>query len=258
MVVRQVARAVDDGYANMLVPGLRATEDARRLADEIAFAATRLEVLSSDPPGVYAEARLAGGEEGLWLLFLVALLDADVADARVAWASGELPDFSAVEPGPRSADVRRFDECVVAYRARVAKAGSQIELLSGERSLNPQRRFDRGFERLALPGFGQAPRYELLTTAGRLGLLEAEPWTIAVGDAMDPVTTAAKRIFGIGDRVLLGRRASELAAACAVPAAALDLALFNWARAADRHCAGVDVEPDPDIVGRCLGALAVD
>lgn len=265
MVVRQVARSVDDGYANVLVPGLRSSEDARRLADEIAYGATRLDVLGSDPPGLYAEAMLAGGEEGLWLAFLIALLSpqdgdepfAAVAAARVGWDGGELPALAGVELGPRGADARRLEECVLAYRARVAKAGSQVDLLNGERALTPQRRFDRAFERLALPGFGRAPRFELLITAGRLGLLQVEPWTLALGDPLDPVTTAAKRIFGIGDRVLLGRRVGELAGACEVPVAALDLALFNWARVEDRYAAGVDVEPDVAVHDRCAAALAV-
>ncbi len=257
MVVRQVARSVDDGYANVLVPGLRSSEDALRLAEEIAFGATRLDVLSSDPPGLYGEALVAGGEEGLWLLFLVALLDADVSAARVSWASGELPDFAAVQPGPRSADPRRLEECVLAYRSRVAKAGGQGELLAGERSLTPQRRFDRAFERLALPGFGQAPRYEFLTTAGRLGLVEVEPWALALGEPLDPVVTAAKRVFGIGDRVLLGRRANELAGACGVPVAALDLGLFNWGRVEGRHVGAVAVEPDAGVVEACAAALGL-
>ena len=38
-----------------LVPGLRSSADAERLADELAFAAARLELLAVDPPGLYAE-----------------------------------------------------------------------------------------------------------------------------------------------------------------------------------------------------------
>src|SRR3954465_11097630 len=68
--VRRLARAEDDGYDNGLVPGLRATVEAERLAAELAFATARLEELREDPPGLYAEARAAGGEDGLWLAFL--------------------------------------------------------------------------------------------------------------------------------------------------------------------------------------------
>ena len=55
MRVRRAARPVADGYANGLVPGLHATPDAQRLADEIAFGAGRLAELEADPPGLYAE-----------------------------------------------------------------------------------------------------------------------------------------------------------------------------------------------------------
>ena len=47
--------------------------------------------------------------------------------------------------------------------------------------------------------------------------------------AEDPTTLAAKRVFGIGDPLLLERRAAALADAAAVPVEALDLALANWA-----------------------------
>jgi hypothetical protein len=39
-------------------------------------------------------------------------------------------------------------------------------------------------------------------------------------------------VFGIGDTLLLERRAADLAAAGEVPLAALDLALWNWNRPA--------------------------
>jgi len=265
MTVRQFARAVDDGYANQLVPGLRSSEDARRLAEEMAFAATRLDVLSADPPGLYGEALLVDAEEGLWLAFLIALLSplddgdpfATVEAARVPWAGGELPALDDVELGPRAGDPRKLSDAVLAYRGRAAKAGSQAVLLAGERSLTPQRRFDRALERLSLPGFGRAPRYDFLVTVGRLGLADLEAWTLSVDDAMDPVTTAAKRVFGIGDRVLLSRRANELAGGCEVPVAALDLALFNWARPEGRYQAGVNAEPEDAVRDRCVAALAL-
>ena len=48
LVTRRIARAEDDGYRNPLVPGLRATADAERLAAALALAAERIE-----PPGPY-------------------------------------------------------------------------------------------------------------------------------------------------------------------------------------------------------------
>src|SRR5688500_16569873 len=48
LVTRRLARAADDGYRNPLVPGLRATADAERLAAALTAATERLE-----PPGPY-------------------------------------------------------------------------------------------------------------------------------------------------------------------------------------------------------------
>ena len=184
--VRRMARAQDDGYDNWSVPGLRATVEAARLADEIAFAVARLDELSGDPPGAYAEA-------------------------------------------------------------------------AGEASLTPQRRFDRAFERLALPGMHRAQRYEFLLIAGRLGLLEAEASSLLLGaEPTDPTVLAAKRILGIGDAINLGRRASELAAAAGVPIAALDLAFVNWNRPEDdRIGAGSRAAADPAVRERVGAALGI-
>jgi hypothetical protein len=52
---------------------------------------------------------------------------------------------------------------------------------------------------------------------------------------------AAKRVFGIGDRPNLERRARALSEAAEVPLAALDLALANWA-AADRMTLGMSAD----------------
>ena len=247
--MRHVSRAADDGYDNWAVPGLRATVEAERLADEVAFSAARLQELASDPPGLDAEAAAAGGEEGLWLAFLIAYLSppesddpfAGIAAARTAWASGELPDLEGVPLGPRTAhDPARGLATLTAYRAHARRAGSQAAALAaGEASLSPQRRFDRAFERLSLPGLQRAQRYEFLVIAGRLGVL------------------AAKRILGIGDAINLGRRASELATEAQVPIAALDLAFLNWNRPEeDRITAGSRATADPAVrerVGAVLG-----
>jgi hypothetical protein len=267
--VRRLARAEDDGYDNWSVPGLRATVEAVRLADEIAFATARLEQLSADPPGLYGEAAALGGEEGLWLTFLIAYLSpledgdpfAGIAAARSSWAAGELPDLDGVPLGPRTAhDPSRGLATLTAYRAHAGRAGSQAAALAaGEASLTPQRRFDRAFERLSLPGMQRAQRYEFLLVAGRLGLLDAEPSSLLLGaQPTDPTVLAAKRILGIGDAINLGRRANELAAAAGVPIAALDLAFVNWARPEDdRITAGSTAVTDPAARERVAGALGV-
>ena len=249
-----MARAADDGYEHELVPGLRATLEAARLADEIAFAAARLEQLQTQPRGLYADVVLLDDvEEAVWLAFLIAYLSplegdspfAAIDTARTAWATGELPELEHTELGPRTAhDPRRGAATLQAYRAWAQRAGSQAAGLRGEPAWTPQRRFDRAFERLALPGFGRGPRYELLVSLGRLGLFDMDPWSLHLSDPMDQTTVAAKRIFAIGDALNLQRRAGELASAAGVPIAALDLGLVNWARPEDERITGGAVDPD--------------
>jgi hypothetical protein len=238
--VRRMERAADDGYEHDLAPGLRATVEAARLADEIAFSAARLERLRTEPPGLYADVRDEGDpEEAAWLAFQIAYISplegpepfAMIDTARTTWASGELPDLEFAELGPRTAhDPTRGAKTLEAYRAWARRAGSQAAAFAGEPGWTAQRRFERAFERLALPGFGRGPRYELLVLLGRLGVFDLSPWSLHLTDPMDPTTVAAKRIFGIGDAMNLQRRASDLAVAAEVPIEALDLALLNWSR----------------------------
>jgi hypothetical protein len=269
--VRRVARAQDDGYANDLVPGLRATADAERLAAEIAWSAARLDELGANPPGLLATAAsMEDREEALWLVFLIAYLspleDLDdpfeaIASVHTSWASGELPQLDDVELGPRAAHVPgRGPDTLLAYRSRAEKAGGQAVLLSGEAALTPARRFERAFERLSLPRLLRAPRYEFLLLAGGLGLLDVRPSSLLFGvEAMDPATLAAKRVFGIGDAINLQRRATELTAASDVAPGALDLALVNWARGPeDRITAGSTAVADPAVAELVAATLGLE
>ena len=270
VVVRRQARAVEDGYSSDLVPGLKASGDAKRLAAELAFATARLAELAADPPGLYAEAALAEDrEEALWLAFQIAHLSplagddgpwAPIETARTTWASGEPPRLGeGVVLGPRtSVDPRRPTRTAEAYRAWAARSGSQQAALQGEASWTPQRRFSRLYERLALPGFSRAGRVELLTSLGRLGLVEIEPAELRLGDASDATSVAAKRVFGIGDAFLLEQRAAGLAEAAEVPTAALDLGLFNFGQAEQaRATMGSRATADPELVARLEDALGV-
>ena len=259
--VRQMARATDDGYRSPLVPGLKAAADAERLADELAFAAARLVQLATDPPGTYAEATLASDrEEGLWLVFLTAVLCptegddpfANVRAAHVAWATGELPDLSSVPRGLRASGDERT---LAGYRAWAGRAGSQEAAVAGEGAWSPQRRFDRVFERLALPGLDRGARYDFLVTAGRLGLAGVQGAALHFGG--DAATLAAKRVFGIGDPILLGRRAADLAQVAGVPVEALDLALFNWGQPSGGRVTLGAAQADEGIRTAAAGALGV-
>jgi hypothetical protein len=268
--VRRVARAADDGYEHDLVPGLRATADAARLVHELAFSAARLEELSASPPGLYVDVAGAAAsgevEEAAWLAFQIAYLSpveggdpwSPLASVRTSWASGDGPAADTIALGPRTAHApgrgsRTFD----AYRAWAARAGSQAAALTADASWGPERRFERAFERLSLPGFGRAARYEFLVLLGYLGVADLRPTSLHLGDAGDETTLAAKRVFGIGDAMNLRRRAGELARGVGVPIESLDLALVNFGRAEDdRVTAGATATTDParaDAIGALLG-----
>ena len=263
--MRRVERAADDGYAHELVPGLRASADAERLAGELAFSAARLDELAADPPGVYADIALEPDrEEAAWLAFLVADLSplegpeafAAIERVRTTWASGELPDLEDAAAGPRAA--HDPGDALAAYRVWAARAGSQAAAFAGEAGWTPERRFERAFERLALPGFGRAPRLELLVLLGRLGVADVRPASLHLGEPADAVTAAAKRVFGIGDALNLRRRSAALAQGAGVPVEALDLALFNWARAPDeRATLGARTTGDPERRAAIAGALGL-
>jgi hypothetical protein len=269
MTVRRLAREVADDFRSARVPGLKSGADAARLAEELAFAATRLAVLAADPPGLYAEVADPTGdvEERIWLAFEIAWLSpldgddpfAGVAAARRSWASGEVPAFEGAQAGPRAGDPARSARTVDAYRAWTSRAGSQAVGFAGDASWTAERRFDRVFERLgSLAAMDRGPRYDLLVTLGRLGVYELQAGSLHVG-GNDPVTVAAKRILGIGDTLLLQRRAADLAEACALPVEALDLGFFNWEQGT-RTTGGLppDAEPDPQFVATARSALGLD
>ena len=242
VITRRAPRAADDGYRNPLVPGLRATADAERLAAALAAAQVRIE-----PPGPYPSVATEPDlEEATWLAFLLALvgpgapeLQHALLDARPEWASGELPDL----PDTRAATI-------AAYRSWARRSGSQAAAFQGEPAWSPGRRFARVFERLALPGFDRPSRYELLVTLGAAGLypLEAEALHLVAED--DPTSLAAKRLLVSADLLLLERRARELAQACGVPIAALDRGLAMWGDS------DAEVDSDatvPDSIREALG-----
>lgn len=268
VTVRRLRHAVDDGYRSPLLPGLKSSDEARRLADELAFAATRLSRLDSEPPGLYAEVADPGQEpeERFWLAFLIAYLYpleredpfAAIRQARTTWASGTEPRLDAVETGPRTAyDPASGTRTIDAYRAWAARAGSQSGAFEGDSGWSAERRFARVFERLAFPDMHRGARFELLLTLGVLGVCDLRPATLEVGGA-DEVTVAAKRAFGIADQLLLGRRADALANATAVPLGCLDLAFYNW-ESAVRASAGLGPEalPDPTLTSSVYDALGL-
>jgi hypothetical protein len=266
VVVRRVARGGDDGYQSPLLIGLKSSIDAGRLAEELAFAEHRLLRLQHDPPGLYGDVADAAAdiEERSWLAFLIAYLCpleeedpfSEIERVRTSWASGAMPALDDVRCGPRTAhDPARGTRTLEAYRVWAARAGSQAAAFAGDAAWTPERRFARAYERLALPGLHREARFDLLVTLGRLGVYDQQAGSLAIGGVND-VTVGAKRAFGIGDPLLLERRAGDLAQACALPLEALDLGLHNWQRG-ERATLGLatDSDPDPEALGSIRAAL---
>jgi hypothetical protein len=268
LTVRKLARGADDGYRSELVPGLKSGDDAQRLAQELAFGATRLQVLATDPPGLYAELAHAEPdlEERTWLAFLIAFLGpldgerpfAEIERLRTSWSSGALPELGTAQTGPRgSSTPDRGERTIEAYRAWAARAGTQAAAFTGEAGWTPERRFARVFERLALPGLERGARFDLLVTLGRLGVYDLRAATLALGGS-DPVTIAAKRLLGIGDTMLLQRRAADLASACDLPLEALDVGFYNWERGSRATLGlGPSASPDPAVLDATSSALGL-
>ncbi len=236
--VRKLERGADDGYGSALVQGLKSSSDAERLAEEIAFATTRLVAIATDPPPALAAIADLGAdlEERTWA---AVQWEVDPEAGRVSWLSGE---------------------GLEAYRAWAQRAGSQEAGFVGEAYWTPERRFERIFERLGTLGvLEREPRFDLLVILGRLGLYELEAGRLFLSGENE-TTWAGKRALGIGDPLVLERRSADLASACGVPLAALDLAFHNWGVGSTRRTGrGVpdDLEPDPDVLAAARGALGV-
>ena len=192
LVTRRLARAADDGYRNDLIPGVKATADAERLAACLTLATHRLEF-----PGPYPEV-------------------AEEPDLEIATKAAFL---RTVGEGAAST--------LAAYEAWATRAGSQEKAITGEPAWPATRRFARAFERLSLPGITRAQRYDFLVVLGAAGTYDLEADALHPAGT-DPTTVAAKRALVSGETMLLERRAKALAQATGVPVAALDKGLAWW------------------------------
>ena len=193
LVTRKLAqRAADDGYRNDLIPGVKATEDAERLAACLVLATQRLEF-----PGPYP----------------------DVA---------EEPD---VETATRAAFMHTVGEesgsMIAAFESWGQRHGGIEKGITGEPTWPATRRFARAYERLALPGITRAQRFDFLAVLGAAGTYDLEADALHPSGT-DPATVAAKRALVSGETMLLERRARALAEATGVPIAALDKGLATW------------------------------
>jgi hypothetical protein len=232
LVTRQLLRAADDGYRNPLVPGLKATADAERLA--VALTQARIRLL---PPGPYPLiADEPDLEQATWLAFLFALapeLRDVIVEAQPAWEDAGVDALPAAKA-----------KTAASYRAWVARAGSQEQAFTGETIWSPERRFGRVFERLALPGFTRAMRFDLLAALGAAGRYDLEADAVHFVED-DATTLAAKRLLVSGDTMLLERRARDLADAAGLPIGAFDHGLAIWGTPTEP--VDLTVEPDEGI-----------
>jgi hypothetical protein len=268
--VHRELRAQDDGYRSALAPGLHSSQDAARLAEEIAFASGRLLGLHAAPPDLFGEIHALAVEGELelatWMCFLTVYLsplqgEDPFAGVRIAlerdggtWEAPErdgedgggdggedgvdgeggeedVPSLRGIPLGPRTShDHARGSQTLLAYRHWVSQFGSQARAFTGEDSWTPQRRFERVYERLALPGLGRQGRYELLVTLGRLRLyeLDADSLHLTGAGSEDETAIAAKRVLAVGEPVYLERRAVAFAQELSVGIDILDLAFANW------------------------------
>jgi Alpha-glutamyl/putrescinyl thymine pyrophosphorylase clade 3 len=228
--VRKLARGAEDGYRCALLPGLKSSEDAERLAQEIAFSARRLELMGA----------VAAGE----LIDFVPEVWSEIAHGDDLGARTDLA-FATVVDGPRGAtDEQQKEELLAAYSAWTERSGSSAVAFAGESAWTPERRFERLFERLQFGGLGRDTRFEVLTLLGRLRVYELQAGKLFL-TGQNEATWAAKRALGIGDALLLERRASDLARACSADLDVLDLALHNWGAGA-RIEVGLPLDADGD------------
>lgn len=240
--VRRLARGVEDGYRSQLLPGLKSSEDAARLAEEIAFAARRLSLMEQVAAG-----ESAGDVVEVWYRIAA---PGDI-DERTRLAAEH------VLTGPRGLnDVNRLEESLDGIEAWGGRQGSLAQAFVGEASWAPERRFERTFERLGGIGLDRDPRYELLTTLGRLGVYELRPDKLFLRGENE-ATWAAKRVLGIGDPLLLNGRAAELAQASQAPIEALDLAFHNWGAGTRIGGLPADAEGDEQVLYQARSAFGL-
>jgi hypothetical protein len=185
VVTRRMARAQDDGYRNPLVPGLRATADAERLAGALVDAARRLE-----PPGPYeAVAAEPDLEQATWLAFLLALIGPERPTRRSGsprppprWEDGDL----------RASRTRR------ARHPLLPPVGGALRIPGGGRhrraGLDAAAALRARVRAPRAPGLTRAARFEYVATLGAAELYPLEADALELGVEDDAATLAAKRV----------------------------------------------------------------
>ncbi|MEH3054763.1 MAG: hypothetical protein PGN13_12295 [Patulibacter minatonensis] len=253
MVTGKLSRTADDGFRSELLPGVRSSADALRLAQELTTAESRLSKHGTPEAGPWAViAELAGEPHRAFVAALtIAVASPDGASGSGATAAAALAAVSAADAslqaldlvgaateaqtilstGPRGPRAHDAAAAALSVPAQLAQrsGGSLEQALAGEASWTSERRFARLLDRLALRGLPRAVRFDLLVALGRSGVLPLRADQLHLGN--DQVTDAAKRLFAVADVPLLEKRAAALADATGVTFDALELALWNIAGA---------------------------
>lgn len=259
VVTGKLARNIDDGYRSELLPGLRSSADALRLAQELTIAEARLSAIGGPAAGPWAlVGELAGQPASAFVAALViAVASPDEAAGSLDTASkalitlleydssladleriGRVTELAAVlDAGPRGPRGHDASGAALAVPAQVAqRSGGSLEAaLLGDQHWTPERRFARTLDRLAFRGLPRAVRYDVLVALGRAGALPVKADGLHLGS--DQVTDAAKRLFAIADVSLLEKRAAAVVEATGVAWDAFEHALWNFA-GADATAAG--------------------
>ena len=143
MVVRKMARAVDDGYEHDLVPGCAPPRTRARLAEELAFASRASSELRSDAarPVRRRSPRPSDLEEATWLAFLIAYVsptEDEDALGRRAGRRRAVGDRRAARARARRAAGPAHRPCPRARRARTGRlppvGGARRPPASGHRA----------------------------------------------------------------------------------------------------------------------------
>ena len=177
------------------------------------------------------------GQEGLWDWQTVSSDPNTFRD----WLDANVEAFRRIDSGfgnhrkYESLDARASSgtgEVVATYVDWVSAAGSHDALFCRARHPGhdtPETVFERLYRSMdAVARFGRTARFDYLSTAGRLGLLDIRPGSVFLGDATGPLT-GAQLLFTSTERPAdLDNRAVTLAQALGIGMDTMEDALCNW------------------------------
>ena len=177
------------------------------------------------------------GEEGLWDWQTVR----SDPNAFRDWLDANIEAFKQIDSGfgnhrkYESLDARSTrgtGEVVATYVEWVSAAGNHDTLFDGARTSvhdTPETVFERLYRSMnAVAQFGRTARFDYLSTAGRLGLLDIRPGSPFLTNATGPLAGARLMFASTGGPADLDKRVVELAQALGIGLDIMEDALCNW------------------------------